>query len=280
VHALAAVVAALNGGRGGADIPSADRQGIYDHVAKHYKDNDLEAPELASVDGITAAGPVAPPRAWFDDPRLAGSTPLTIHDNGRVVGHIATWDTCHISFPDRCVPPPHSASNYAHYLHGEVRCSDGTRVAVGQLCLKGGHADTNLSPAAAMAHYDDTRSCVADLACGEDRHGIWVAGALRPNVSAEDVRAAMASGVSGDWRRIGGVYELINLSSVNSPGYPVRGTRMYETAGMIASVIATLPPVREDDGLVASTVERIAQSIGRGTDQRIDALYRRVHQEA
>jgi len=131
-----------------------------------------------------------------------------------------------------------------------------------------------------MAHYDDTDSVIADLAVGEDRHGIWVHGALRPNAHAEAVRAAMAAGVSGDWRRIGGHYELINLSSVNSPGFPVRGTRLYESAGLVASVLADLPPVERDTALVASTVERIAASIGRSTDQRLAALRARVHQEA
>jgi hypothetical protein len=239
----------------------------------------VDVPDDAS--SLTAAAaPVEPPRAWFDPPSLEGPHPFTVLDSGEVVGHIATWDTCHISFPDSCVPPPRSASGYAHYLHGEVRCSDGSRVAVGQLCLRGGHAPVELSPAAAMAHYDDTDSVIADLAVGEDRHGIWVHGALRPNAHAEAVRAAMAAGVSGDWRRIGGHYELINLSSVNSPGFPVRGTRLYESAGLVASVLADLPPVERDTALVASTVERIAASIGRSTDQRLAALRARVHQEA
>ena len=246
----------------------------------YIEDLDPTASLTAAAAPAPVAAPVSPPRAWFDDPQLDGPTPLTFHDSGRVVGHIATWDTCHISFPDRCVPPPHSATGYAHYLVGEVRCSDGSRVAAGPLCLKGGHADPSLGPAAAMAHYDDTDSAVADLTCGEDRHGIWVAGALRPNASAEAVRAAMGSGVSGDWRRIGGAYELINLSSVNSPGFPVRGTRMYESAGMVASVIAELPPVQVVDTWSASAVERIAASIGRSSEQRLAALRARVHQEA
>lgn len=48
--ALAAVVAVLNGGRGGADIPDADREGIYRHIAKHFsKDFEEEAPPLKSA---------------------------------------------------------------------------------------------------------------------------------------------------------------------------------------------------------------------------------------
>jgi hypothetical protein len=44
-----ASVAILNGGRGGANIPDADRQGVYNHVRKHLADAGVDPiPELAS----------------------------------------------------------------------------------------------------------------------------------------------------------------------------------------------------------------------------------------
>lgn len=39
-------IAVLNGGRGGSSIPSADRQGVYNHLAAHLKDADIEPPDL------------------------------------------------------------------------------------------------------------------------------------------------------------------------------------------------------------------------------------------
>jgi hypothetical protein len=41
-----AAIAALNGARGGVDIPDADRKGVYNHLAKHLKDNDVEPAKL------------------------------------------------------------------------------------------------------------------------------------------------------------------------------------------------------------------------------------------
>jgi len=41
---VAAAMAALLGARGGVDIPSGDRRGIYNHLVKHYKQFDKEAP--------------------------------------------------------------------------------------------------------------------------------------------------------------------------------------------------------------------------------------------
>jgi HK97 family phage prohead protease len=45
---VAAAMAVLMGGRGGVDIPSGDRQGVYNHLAGHYKQFDKEPPPLRS----------------------------------------------------------------------------------------------------------------------------------------------------------------------------------------------------------------------------------------
>lgn len=43
-----AAMGALLGARGGADIPEGDREGVYNHLKKHYAEFDEEAPELKS----------------------------------------------------------------------------------------------------------------------------------------------------------------------------------------------------------------------------------------
>lgn len=47
-RACIAGIAALNGARGGSDIPAEDRQGVYEHLAAHLRDADREPPELSS----------------------------------------------------------------------------------------------------------------------------------------------------------------------------------------------------------------------------------------
>ena len=57
-------IGVLNGGRGGTTIPDADRQGVWNHLAKHLRDADLTPPELKSADdhGQTSDGaPRNPP---------------------------------------------------------------------------------------------------------------------------------------------------------------------------------------------------------------------------
>jgi len=42
-------IAVLNGGRGGANIPAADRAGVYAHLAGHLRDGDREPPSLKAL---------------------------------------------------------------------------------------------------------------------------------------------------------------------------------------------------------------------------------------
>lgn len=45
-RACSAAIAVLNGGRGGSNIPDADRQAVYNHLATHLRDAGREPPEL------------------------------------------------------------------------------------------------------------------------------------------------------------------------------------------------------------------------------------------
>lgn len=51
-NGVKAAMAALNGARTAPNIPSGDRQGIWNHLARHYKQFDEEPPELKSVDSL------------------------------------------------------------------------------------------------------------------------------------------------------------------------------------------------------------------------------------
>jgi HK97 family phage prohead protease len=50
--ASTAGIAVLNGARGGTTIPEDDRQGVYNHLARHLRDADIEPPELRSAEDV------------------------------------------------------------------------------------------------------------------------------------------------------------------------------------------------------------------------------------
>ena len=49
IRACQTAIASLNGARGGTTIPDKDRKGVYNHVAAHLKDGDIEPAELKSI---------------------------------------------------------------------------------------------------------------------------------------------------------------------------------------------------------------------------------------
>jgi hypothetical protein len=233
----------LNGGRGGTTIPEADVQGVYDHLAAHLRDAGREPPPLtaSAAHGLTAAltdEDWAPPKSWFDDPKLNVYTGITVHANGRVYGHAAAWGSCHIGYADECVSVPEEDS-HPYFMTGEVLTEEGEAVSVGQITVGTGHAGLNLGHQAAAAHYDNTGWAVADVAVGNDAHGIWVAGAVRPNAESAKVHELRASGrVSGDWRRIGGKLRLVGLLAVNVAGFLEPSMRARVASGNVLSLVA------------------------------------------
>lgn len=224
-----------------------------------------------------AAGiaPLHPPAAWFDNPDLAGPSPLTVTDEGRVFGHAWTWNTCHTGFPGACVTAPKSPSDYAFFHLGAVKTAEGTDVHTGRITLDTGHAGLRLDAKAAAAHYDHTGAVVADVRVGEDRYGGWVAGAVRPSCDAERIREFTAAPVSGDWRNINGALELIGLLAVNVPGYPVPRPAARVAAGILddesrlalvaAGVITEAPAVLSDDARI-----RVLAARAQGLDGLLD----------
>jgi hypothetical protein len=230
---------------------------------------------------IRAAGaPTRPPASWFGDPcftigdgrlveildkrgqRVVGgkyACPLTVTDEGRVFGHIAPWGVCHTGFPgNQCILAPKSGANYAHFKRAQhVVTAEGESVRVGVITMDTGHASTRgISAASAMAHYDNTALAAADVNIGEDEHGIWVAGALRPDVTDEQARKLRAASISGDWRKMGGGLELVAALAVNQPGFPLvqisdGPAAMVATGATIMDRLKHPTPVESEGGDVA-----------------------------
>lgn len=208
----------------------------------------LAAESIVACGAIAASIPVTPPASWFADPGLEKPTPLTVDDAGRVFGHIAAWNVNHIGMTAG-TKPPRSKSKYAYFHTGVVRADDGKDYAVGQLTLAGGHAPLEASARDAVKHYDDTASAIADVHAGEDSNGIWVAGALRPGTTPEQIRALRASAPSGDWRPIHGSLELVAVCQVNVPGFPIARALMAsgKVYALVAAGAAVLAQLKADD---------------------------------
>lgn len=292
------------------ELPTADQLAGVDpgEVAVTYKGDALNIAGLDLVDGdgqtvdvplgkpltASAAGmvPVLPPAAWFDYPQEALDQPdtlmpLHITKDGRVWGHVAAFNECHIGIPGKCQIAPHHFRNgdkglcevcgepelhrdhskgmYDYFHLGEIETQEGDLVRVGQLTISTGHAPGHMSAKQTQEHYDHTGSAVADLHLYEDNVGVMAAGALRPDVAAIKVRETRGSKPSGDWRLVRGRRELVGLLGTNVPGYTIRRIRIDDDGATepVALVAAgfidfekagTMPTCRE--GSISDLVAR------------------------
>ena len=272
--AVFTVASVLEGGMGGTKIPEADQnamrgvvESLYERMAKEFDDPEIAVPWDAAIRrkkncsteqqyaALTAAAPTYP-AAWFEQPNLDQITPITVTEDGRVFGHIATHDTCHVGHRDVCMTAPFDESGFPHFNRYLFETEPGQHVQVGRLtvghgqytnrcaCCRGNddHCCNHVSAAAAMAHHDQLAT-VAWVRAFEDQanNAIVITGVVDPGASVEDLRALGRRRVSGDWRDIGGGLSLVEVLvlSREKPGFPL--PRARQVAGRMASLTAACP---------------------------------------
>jgi hypothetical protein len=199
---------------------------------------------------VASAGlaPEQPPREWFQrveqlNPsrhvylgRRPDGTPT-----GQVWGYLAEWGVPHAGILDREVYAPRlGEAGYRTFTsQGAVLTAEGDEVPTGILTFGGGHANENLGVIPALAHYDTAGTAYADVTVGEDDFGVWFAGAMRPELSRQQIETFGRHPLSGDWRANANDPEvrLVAALSVNTPGFPI-GARSHIAASGVRSLVA------------------------------------------
>jgi len=278
----------------GVDVPGILADVPADEVAEDTEEEPVDEPDDEPAEALAASAATKPPAAWFADPTLDHPTPLTVDDNGRVYGHIAPWDSpdakaCHVGFSDRCVCPPKSPDGAYPYMMsgGTVSCSDGTQAQVATVAYLGGHPDDDgTAPWTTIkAAYDNPANAGLQVAVGEDRHGIWLAGRVAPTRTAAEVEVIRACGVSGHWRtriqgdRVKGP-RLIGACCVIAEGFP-KAVITAAADGADLPAVAAGPRARYDGNELVSLVAAngsagLAARKGPATLSDVDGLAARL----
>ena len=300
IKACQSGIGILNGGRGGTSIPDSDRSGVHAHLAGHLKDAGLDAPPLTAAGGpIVAAGhtiviPDVPPSWWFDEPTdVAIATALTITDEGRLYGLLAPGNTGHRAFRDRRLTAPMGKVDYSRFLGRQTIVAGGGRRITGVMTMDCGHCPPHASadPGVRMQHYDNSCSVVADINIGENADGVWVAGALKHYVTADQVSAMTSCALSGDWAPHPdkpGTMEFVAALLVPVPGFAMPGQpdllvasslRVSDTATVakVPVLIASPTPRPYNYG---PAMDRLARAIGMDMASKMAALRKRVGGES
>lgn len=228
-----------------------------------------------------------PDVALFAMPELAGPTPITWDwATGRVYGHIATWQTCHVGYADVCVTAPKDESGgYAAFNRFPVDTADGGTVWAGRITVGGRHAELDLDAARTASQYDH-KTVAAHVRAYEDRFGIVVSGRIELAADAPERAALDRRKVSGDWRETPNGLSLIEVLALSpgprahaEPGFPVPGT--FSRAGRQVALTAALGPDPDAGaGIVARTaavdVDALATALERRQQERAQAATARV----
>lgn len=212
----------------------------------------------------------------FEDPGFEELTPLHITADGRVQGHLAAWNSCHVAVRDKCKQPPRSMTNYAHFHVSSVPTAAGP-LAVGHLTVGGGHADPRLGMIPALEHYDDVGSSWAIVRAHEDAFGIAVSGVVDPHATRQQVEKGLQVPLSGDWRGSGGNLELCAALSIITPGFVVpRGYRDEdgtEQSLVAAGAMAPADPEKRTSG------RKLEDVMKRAAEAAVLAVYERQARE-
>lgn len=238
-----------------------------------------------SLTASAGVAPALPPREWFsrvEQPDPARHVYLGRNPDGsptgQVWGYIAEWGVAHAGIRDRAVYAPRLGPNgYGAFMCKATPTADGGEVQSGTLSFGGGHADLNYGVIAALAHYDNVATAYADVVVGEDDFGLWFAGAMRPNLTREQIETFGRHPLSGDWRADpGDVRErLVAACSVNTPGFTIGARRHLAASGARALVAAGSEPLArrarraEQGGLDEQRLARVL-------DERMRPLYRQA----
>lgn len=230
--------------------------------------------------------PNVPPASWFTKPTdVTMKGALTVTDEGRVFGRLAPSGVTHRSV-NRRVP---MGVDYTRFLGAETIVAGGGRVVTGPITMNCGHApmENYGTLQNRIEHYDNSCSVVANITVGEDGDGVWVAGALSPFATAEQVQAMMSCRLSGDWQPHPdkhGVPELIAALLVPVPGFASareEASVTFEDGMMTASVV----PVRfeevehKTEELLTAAVRKkeiFAKRLGRDPESRKVELSKRL----
>lgn len=194
-------------------------------------------PEAVSGDDVeavtAAAGTSALPAEYFADFKPTRMVPLTVSDedeNGlrHVYGIAAPKGVCHRSDMGACFQYPGDVDPKHRGFHTgqEITLSDGSKIRVGALTMRGAHIDASLARQGVSfkdvnRHRDDANTVFAMVRAWETRFGLAISGVVMPGVDRDTLMRAMALAPSVELWPAGRGRTLVGVHLVPTPAWPV-----------------------------------------------------------
>ena len=249
-----AAEAAVNGARGGVDIPADQLSGVKERLAsvRAHVDEETGGDEM---DGMQASAWAAlsdlpaMPAAWFREPtaeELPSGGAGVNYSNGRIFGWVAQANEPHAGYAKRIVINDLGRIDTTHFLRQRFTLDDGSSVKAGAFTMNAGHHRDGAECETASCQFDDTRTVAGIVTVGMNDRGMWFSGAAAPWLSEWDRSVFMATqpsyhmkqGANGNW-------QLRAVLAVPVPGHssPLLASAVVERSQLALTAAATMAEV-------------------------------------
>lgn len=267
--------AALQGGRGGVDVPEGDVDTIKGRVETLYgrladtlgdpsiippwmdEDGDGaedEGEETASMRELVASAWTAMkdlppmPAAWFREPTAAELPPGSggVHyQDGRIFGWVAQTGEPHAGYPGRKLTIESLGKlDLSHFLRAKFKLDDGSTVRAGAFTMNAPHHRDGAECESAACQFDDTRTVAGVVTVGQNAGGLWFSGAAGPWLSDWDRTVFAGCQPSYHMKQgPGGRWQLRAVLTVPVPGHssPLLATAVTERSNLALAASAAVP---------------------------------------
>ncbi|ALY07261.1 capsid maturation protease and MuF-like fusion protein [Streptomyces phage Maih] len=289
---VAAALGALNGARGGVDLPEDERGAVRDrleavrsHVIEESEDDDMD--DLTASAWTAMRDLPAMPAAWFAEPtvdELPPGGPGVNYSGGRIFGWVAQTGEAHAGFAKKVTIDGLGRIDTSHFLRQRFTLDDGSTVKAGAFTMNAGHHRDGAECETSACQFDDTRTVAGVVTVGMNDRGMWFSGAAAPWMSEWDRTVFMATQPSYHMRKgPSGNWQLRAVLAVPVPGHssPLLASAVIERSQMALTASATMAEVEQvietetarqeaEDRPVATATVEVTASLAEAIDY--DAL--------
>jgi 2'-5' RNA ligase len=264
---VSAALGALNGARGGVDLPADERAAVrerLDSVAAHVDEvtgEDMAEEMHASAWAALKDAPAF--RAeWFREPtieELPPGGPGVNYADGRIFGWVAQAGEAHAGFAKKVTIDGLGRIDTTHFLRQRFTLDDGSTVKAGAYTMNVGHHRDGAECETSSCQFDDTRTVAGIVTVGMNERGMWFSGAAAPWLSEWDRAVFQATQPSYHMKKApGGGWQLRAVLAVPVPGHssPLLASAVVGRAQMALTAAATL--AEANDAVVAEQAFRDA----------------------
>lgn len=260
---VSAALGAMNGARGGVDIPSGEKEAVRAkleavaaHVAEETGEDDMDDMQASAWAALAQLPSM--PAEWFREPtaeELPPGGPGVNYANGRIFGWVAQAGEAHAGFAKKITIDGLGRIDTTHFLRQRFTLDDGSVVKAGAYTMNVGHHRDGAECETSACQFDDTRTVAGIVTVGMNERGMWFSGAAAPWLSEWDRQVFQATQPSYHMKKgPAGNWQLRAVLSVPVPGHssPLLASAVVERSQVALTAAATMAEV--DQAIAAADV--------------------------